>query len=336
MSGSTSNSGQLMVRVYFIDDTHRTLMIDPNTVTGDKLWEMVSDKLAIKNKDAECFFVWAQSDEIEWLLYNHQTMQEVINGWDVIRKRYVEQPGSNESSPNNMSPRSTGPVGTLRGKIASLSPTLRSKSSANLNSSVSQADLNGADGKKTGQIVSSFPTLGDKAQFKLVYRATSVLPLAQERSIISPEAYLETCQRWVYYGSTFFKAKYIPSTTSFFLQEFEGKVRLGVNGYGVHIIDPKAMKIVSYHYRDIVCWDSTESSFTIQFLITTGSKQQQSKKAYIFKTQQGELINDLMHDWMAEWEHEVKKEKQNTSGAPAGSATGLNSSAKSSSSSVYS
>jgi hypothetical protein len=54
-------------------------------------------------------------------------------------------------------------------------------------------------------------------------------------------AYLSIVRQWAYYGSTFFKARYIPAEAVYFKQEFEGKVRIGVNENGLHVIDPRKM-----------------------------------------------------------------------------------------------
>lgn len=56
-------------------------------------------------------------------------------------------------------------------------------------------------------------------------------------------AYLSIVRQWAYYGGTFFKARYVPSEAVFFKQDFEGKVRVGVNENGLHIIDPRKMVI---------------------------------------------------------------------------------------------
>ncbi|EGC32674.1 hypothetical protein DICPUDRAFT_155341 [Dictyostelium purpureum] len=422
-SSSLLKSNQVLIRIYFIDDTHKTLSIDPNNTTGDQLWEMVSEKIGINNKDSECFFIWAQNDEIEWLLFNHQNISEIIKNWGVLEKRYCnkDEPtspilsgfssirGKTPSSPNisssglnnsggippPSSPSSPGySTGTIKGFLTLGKKNKISGASSNNSSSAISTTIASEHASK---LRSSFPTLGEEGHFRLVYRPTSVLPLEAERSINKPEAvhlfyiqaihnvihsnypceedvalklasiqlqvlvgdqklehqdhlresisryipshmlskrkpeeweqliipqhallrgseslqlkksYLETCQRWLYYGSTFFKAKYIPSNTSFFTQEFEGKVSIGINGNGFHIIDPKVMKMVSYSYRDIVAWDSSSNSFTIKFHNPNSSKSD-STKNYIFKTPQGELINDLLSDWSVEWETELKKQ----------------------------
>ncbi|KAK5576079.1 hypothetical protein RB653_007217 [Dictyostelium firmibasis] len=433
-STSKLGSNQVLIRIYFIDDTHKTLSIDPSNTTGDQLWEMVSEKLGINNKDSECFFVWAQNDEIEWLLFNHQNISEVIKNWGILKRRYcnTEESSSSSSSPilsglstirgkksntgstsnsaDNVGSTSgssspSSPKGGLSGfltlgrknKVQPSSPSLSSSSSHSQTSSLSTTIAS----EHASKLRSSFPTLGEEGQFRLVYRPTSVLPLDIEKSINTKEAthlfyiqaihnvidsnypceedvalklasiqlqvlvgdqkmehqdhfkesiaryipshllakrkveeweqlvipqhsllrgsdslqlkraYLETCQRWPYYGSTFFRAKYIPANTSFFTQEFQGKVSIGINGNGFHIIDPKEMKMVSYSYRDIIAWDSTSNSFTIKFKIGQGDKKSETKP-YIFKTPQGELINDLISDWSEEWESKEKKNNKDS------------------------
>ncbi|KAM9987223.1 hypothetical protein ACTFIY_011652 [Dictyostelium cf. discoideum] len=424
-SVSRLGSNQVLIRIYFIDDTHKTLSIDPNNTTGDQLWEMVSEKLGINNRDSECFFVWAQNDEIEWLLFNHQNISEVIKNWGILKKRYCNTEETSPSSSSSSSPILSG-LSSIRGKKSNSSSTSNvndGSGGSSSGSSTPNSPKGGLSGFLTlgrknkaqspqlqsqssslsttiasehaSKLRSSFPTLGEEGQFRLVYRPTSVLPLELERSINTAEAthlfyiqaihnvinsnypceedvalklasiqlqvlvgdqkmehqdhfkesisryipshllskrkveeweqlvipqhsllrgsdsrqlkraYLETCQRWAYYGSTFFKAKYIPANTSFFTQEFQGKVSIGINGNGFHIIDPKEMKMVSYSYRDIIAWDSTSNSFTIKFKI--GQDKKFETKPYIFKTPQGELINDLISDWSEEWESKEKK-----------------------------
>ncbi|KYQ91868.1 Band 4.1 domain-containing protein [Tieghemostelium lacteum] len=387
---------QVLIRVYFIDDTHKTISIDPTQTTGDQLWDLVSEKLGINNRDAECFFLWAQNDEIEWLLFNHQNISDVIKNWGILKRRYCEPVSEGTGIISKANKTLSKKTGVLEGKLGFL--TIGKKSgSKNQNNAMSKAIAND---HANAHLKSSFPTLGEEGHFRLVYRPTSVLPISVEKSIttsesthlfyiqavyniinsnypceedialklasiqlqvqvgdqkpehneyfkeslsryipthliqkhkpeewealVSPQhillrgsdsihlkrAYLETCQRWQYYGCTFFSAKYVPVTTSFFLQEFEGKVSIGINGHGIHIIDPKAMKIVSYHYRDIAAWDSTINSFSVQVAVRN-NKQSDQIKIYTFTTLQGELINDLMHDWLnEEWSKEAKNTNQ--------------------------
>jgi len=49
----------------------------------------------------------------------------------------------------------------------------------------------------------------------------------------------------------------------FFKQEFEGKVRVGINENGVHIIDPKALKVVSLRFEQILSWNSEKKEILV-------------------------------------------------------------------------
>lgn len=121
--------------------------------------------------------------------------------------------------------------------------------------------------------------------------------------IISQLLYLQLVRQWIYYGCTFFDAQYRPPTQGFYTQEFAGSVVIGINQYGIHIIDPLAMKVISVEFSKILDPYSDDSSFSF-------SEIQQDKKnppkLFMFKTYQGDLINDLLHDWMAEIKHQTE------------------------------
>lgn len=87
--------------------------------------------------------------------------------------------------------------------------------------------------------------------------------------------YLTIVRQWIYYGSTFFKAKYIPGESVYFKQEFEGKVRVGVNERGLHVIDPKKMvrsqqTNATTNLMDLIlCW----IVFFFRFFFFLGTKE---------------------------------------------------------------
>jgi len=126
-------------------------------------------------------------------------------------------------------------------------------------------------------------------------------------SLALKKAYLEVVQQWPFYGSTFFRVKGVPSQTSFFKQEYQGTVVVGINHFGIHMIHPRALKFETWKFQDLVYWDcSTPTTFVFQ--VVTGSKQE-PHRTYTLKTTQAELINDLMHDWSEEWQAQNSKEK---------------------------
>jgi hypothetical protein len=124
--------------------------------------------------------------------------------------------------------------------------------------------------------------------------------------------YLDIVQKFPFYGSTFYKAKYIPAITSFYKQDYQGTVSLGLNHMGIHIIDPKLMKFETWNFHDLIFWDSVHATFV--FEVATNVKQEPTRR-YTFKTQQAELINDLTHDWAVEWQRQVITKNNPQNGA---------------------
>lgn len=62
---------------------------------------------------------------------------------------------------------------------------------------------------------------------------------------------------------------------------------IGVNMYGLHIIDPKRMIMNTYTYTDLKEWESDKNLF--YFLTPKGEV-----KKHVYKSPQADLINDLM------------------------------------------
>lgn len=115
--------------------------------------------------------------------------------------------------------------------------------------------------------------------------------------------YLDLVREWPYYGSTFFKARYIQNET-FYKQDFEGQVRIGINGNGLHLISPKEMKVITYSYNELSTWDSEKGIFLFEVKeVEKGGLFKLKKKPtklYQFKSEQADLINDLLCDWAEE------------------------------------
>lgn len=389
---------QVLLRVYFMDDTHKTMYIDPEITTIEKLWEIVSEKVLLTPQSAECFFIWQISQEMEILLYSDQTVQEAYDEWPELLSKY------------SMKRTITDNLKTVAASVVSTKPELirsptkislqRANTHANVGSSLglsSSASLNKSNAtlSRTTSRVGNLEDAEVEA-FKFVFRPTAVLPLRVEHSLAQPEAvhllylqavhhvinsnypclsqtavilagvqlqielgdqkaehydhirdemnryipehlrekrkseewladihtahqlhkgkdplalkkaYLEVVQQWPFYGSTFFRVKGVPSQTSFFKQEYQGTVVVGVNHYGIHMIHPRALKFETWRYQDLVYWDSTPTSFVFQ--VQAGVKTE-PYRTYTLKTPQAEVINDLMHDWSEEWQAQVRGTK---------------------------
>jgi len=148
--------------------------------------------------------------------------------------------------------------------------------------------------------------------------------------------YLKLVREWPHYGCTFFKAKYQPEETVFYKLEFEGDSRVGVNQNGIHIVEPREMKIISYSFDQIESWNSDKKMFWFVYnqMETKGTGAFKTKKPMRkvckFQSKQAELINDLMCDWWDELEYR-EEEKQSaaasSSSAPRRNKTGSGGSA---------
>jgi len=387
---------QVLLRVYFMDDSHKTMYIDPTITTVERLWEIVSEKMLLTPESAECFFIWQISKQMEVLLYSDQTIQDAYDEWPMLVAKY----GPKRTLTDNLR--------TVASAMVNLpEPDSRSPTKVNLQrSKTAGGSLNTSPSLKQTLSLSKSPTLNrttsrvgsledaEVEEFKLVYRPTSVLPLRVEHGLTQPEAihllyvqavhhvvnsnypcltqtavvlagvqlqiqlgdqkpehydhikealdhyipehlrdkrkneewaadihaahqlhkgkdslalkkaYLEVVQQWPFYGSTFFRVKGVPSQTSFFKQEYQGTVVVGINHFGIHMIHPRALKFETWKFQDLVYWDcATPTSFVFQ--VVTGSKQEPTR-TYTIKTTQAELVNDLMHDWSEEWQTQVQ------------------------------
>ena len=116
--------------------------------------------------------------------------------------------------------------------------------------------------------------------------------------------YLQLCRQWKYYGSTFFAV--VGPDSVYYIKDFEGPLRLGVNSFGLHIIDHKVQKSVSWAHDEIIGWelnhqegeDSGDGSDAIYIDVLVDGKRVEK----VFLTPQAELISDLLFDWVDELE----------------------------------
>jgi len=117
------------------------------------------------------------------------------------------------------------------------------------------------------------------------------------------QIYLKLVRQWKHYGCTFFKAQYRAPESLYYKHEYEGDVRLGINQNGLHVIDPRELKIISFSFNQILEWDSEKDVFWVVvkeeipkakgFLTVKANPNRE----YYFKSPQAELLNDLLWDW---------------------------------------
>eukprot|EP01114_Cavostelium_apophysatum_P001928 TRINITY_DN11692_c0_g1_i1.p1 TRINITY_DN11692_c0_g1~~TRINITY_DN11692_c0_g1_i1.p1 ORF type:complete len:410 (-),score=94.87 TRINITY_DN11692_c0_g1_i1:81-1310(-) len=367
VSGNNGVSSETAVRVYLMDNSYKAFKVDVTQITIEELWEMAAEKLLLTSASAPMFFLFGVRGDLELLLYTHQKIGEVYRDWHIYEDRY--NPADRDKG-KTISRTLSGP---LRSTFASF------KGTASFHGEIPH--------------FKSAPTSPANEPVKLVFRTTSVLPLAEEMKHVDPGAvhlfytqavynvicsnypctievaiqlagiqlqltlgnkdpvkhkpgylkeyipqyipehlwqkmkvdefeqvlakehvihadrnkydlqilYLSIVRQWKHYGCVFFKAKHIQQDT-IHKSQFEGKVRLGVNENGIHIVDPREMKIVSHSYESIFDYNSEKEMFWFAAKIKhekTGmfSKVRNEEKTFQFKSKQAELINDLICDW---------------------------------------
>jgi len=140
-------------------------------------------------------------------------------------------------------------------------------------------------------------------------------------------SYLNIVRQWNHYGCTFFKARNVTQKEqNFFQSDFEGKVRIGVNQNGIHVVEPRLMKVITYPFDKLVDWNSQKQTFFMEIeddtqrskgLFSTlekvgplkslvSSKKISTRQIY-YKSSQAELINDLICDWLEEYYQEKEQ-----------------------------
>ncbi|KAH3763254.1 26S proteasome non-ATPase regulatory subunit 8 [Pelomyxa schiedti] len=379
-------SSQILLRVYLVDDTYKTVYVDPDNTTVEDLWAIMSDKLGLSPVDAECFFLWGISSEMEVLMFSDAKLSDVIDEWPSLKSELTPPP-------------SFKPMATLKRTTTLMFSKEDVRSTSKINTATPARTFETLPGKPAPTLrrkstLSVIPQYGssetshEPPMFKLVFRPTAVLPLVREMQAKSQPAirlfylqavhnvisscypcdaalaiklagiqlhvasgdynpdvhkpgflvvelqkyvpehlrktrkeleweqaiyaehsrhagkdknslmflYLEATRRWRYYGSTFFSAIYVPTQQSFWKQPYQGQVIIGINFFGVHVIEPRDMKIASCPHERITWWESDRRNFSLQFVASTGLPQRLA-----FKTRQSSLINELLQDWAEEW-----------------------------------
>eukprot|EP00727_Mastigamoeba_balamuthi_P006928 m51a1_g2856 hypothetical protein (566) ;mRNA; f:328833-330743 len=199
---------KILFRVYLVDGSHKTLFLDPDRTTVDDLWRTMSAKLGIPEDDADCFYIWAVSSDVELLLYAETTLAELMRKWPSLRREYHT---------DSISDTVTGAIRSALTRTLSLQSTEgaaagspKSPKGADLEAPPTPKSLRlaGGGGKgsvrstskiELGPVARSYEALGGRPAtagaaggeaevFTLVYRPTAVLPIEQEVAARSNEA----------------------------------------------------------------------------------------------------------------------------------------------------
>lgn len=343
-----------IIKVYFVDGSHKSVKVDPSKTTVEELWEYVGDKLGLTVELAQNFFIWGVQGDLELLLFAEMTIEEVKENWDEYMRKwsntYAETQNtgftatiSRASALNKLTlqrPKTsysffehdkefrflfrTTSILSLHTErnikdpetnhlfyIQAVQDVISSHYPCDLSTAIQLAGLQAyitlgnrnpslhQPGHLGKDILSYIPR--HLAQSKSTDQWEDIIYNEQELHngkdpFIAKLLYLQLVRQFKYYGCTFFHAKYKPPTQGFYRQEFAGPVIIGINEYGIHIIDPQVMKVISIEFSRILHPKSDERCFTFYETLV----EKAPPKQFYFKTNQGELIDDLLHDWFAE------------------------------------
>eukprot|EP01111_Echinosteliopsis_oligospora_P018344 TRINITY_DN834_c0_g1_i1.p1 TRINITY_DN834_c0_g1~~TRINITY_DN834_c0_g1_i1.p1 ORF type:complete len:403 (+),score=115.41 TRINITY_DN834_c0_g1_i1:107-1315(+) len=265
---------QVLLRVYLMDDSHKTVYVDPEHTTMEQLWVQVSQKLNLSEASAECFFLWQVSKDMELLLFVDQTIQEAYDEWANVSRRWGAKRTITSAVLETVG---KGAVGKLE-----KSPTgvlVQSPSSSG------RAKIRRGDSKYIA--AESVPGLadGDVADFKFVYRPTAVLPLEVEKALSQTEAvhliYIQSVHHVIHSN--------YPSLvdTALVLAGVQIQIQLGDYKleHDTHILDA-VDKYIPQHLIDTRKPEEWARDLIIQHRTHHGKDPVQLKRAYITVCQQ--------------------------------------------------
>merc|ERR1711916_167520 len=68
-------------KVYFLDNSYKSILVDPKQTTIEELWEIVCEKIEILPLNRRCFFIWGFGESLRLLLYSDDTIETVLKDW---------------------------------------------------------------------------------------------------------------------------------------------------------------------------------------------------------------------------------------------------------------
>eukprot|EP01117_Protostelium_nocturnum_P002130 TRINITY_DN12774_c0_g1_i1.p1 TRINITY_DN12774_c0_g1~~TRINITY_DN12774_c0_g1_i1.p1 ORF type:complete len:437 (+),score=130.88 TRINITY_DN12774_c0_g1_i1:177-1487(+) len=314
------------VKVYFQDGSFKSCKCTKDT-TIEELWEIMSEKLSFSVKTAINFFIWGCERDLELLLYSDTRMEELKTAWPLHMREWSNSAKKQHKKLSNdfrlvYRPTAIVPIKVERSVrdpeavhlffLEAVNNVVKSNYPCDVQTAVELGGLQaqavlgdrnqalhkrGYLGREVSRFVPKHLFASKKTEeWEELIFAKHESCRGQEK-MITKMLYLQLVRQWTYYGSVFHTATFTPSSQTFYSQEFSGGIALGVNWFGLHIIDPVLMKIISVEFKNIVKLSSTNLlfGFTERQLDKT-----QPPKEWIFRTKAGHLINDLIHDWFAE------------------------------------
>jgi hypothetical protein len=314
------------VKVYFQDGSFKSCRCTKDT-TIEELWQIMSEKLEFNVKTASNFFIWGCERDLELLLYSDTKMEDLKTAWPLHMRQWSNSARKQHKKLSNdfrlvYRPTAIVPIKVERSVrepeavhlffLEAVNNIIKSNYPCDTTTAIELGGLQaqaimgdrnaalhkrGYFGKEIARFIPNHLYGTKKAEdWEELIFAKHESCRGQEK-MITKMLYLQLVRQWTYYGSCFYDATFTPSSQTFYSQEFSGNIALGVNWFGIHLIDPVLMKIISIEFKNVVKLSSTD--FLFGFTERQADKQKPHKE-WIFRTKAGHLINDLIHDWFAE------------------------------------
>lgn len=83
--------GKVLMRIYLVDDSFKTVFINPETTTIEDIWTIVCEKLQLPPNEWSCFFLFGVSPNLDILMYSDSTVSSLLSEWPLLEAQFAYQ-----------------------------------------------------------------------------------------------------------------------------------------------------------------------------------------------------------------------------------------------------
>jgi acyl-CoA-binding protein len=304
----------MSIRVYFLDNTFKTFMVDSFTLVSDVL-DMVVKKLAISNASIFGLYEFA---ETERMLNPKERVLDVYARWEeeekeraqkeekeqwrfVYKAKLILKPGHPEVK-NDMEAINLLYMQSVMDVVSGKYPVKESHlvilAALQLQATFGDyhPEMHGHGwliDKLEQFIPKALVALKDskreavvRAEFeqKIIAKYEKVKGFSAQEARLN---YLDFVQQWPAYGVTHFNCQQRQ------FKDYPSPLLLGITCEGALLVHPETRAVLDeYKYTDIVTWGHSDD----KLILVVGNVVQQRK--IVFKTEEGAVINQLIHDYV--------------------------------------
>ena len=109
--------GKVLMRVYFADDSFKTIFIKPETTTIEEIWAILCEKLQLPPNEWSCFFLFGVSPKLDILMYAESTVSNLLSEWPMLEAQFAYQQSLSSSVRDTLSLTSPGSRRSHQSKV---------------------------------------------------------------------------------------------------------------------------------------------------------------------------------------------------------------------------